>query len=257
MRDGHDAFMFNSQWQRGQYLARFQIPPERTIVVRNAVAPVFQGLFAAGESIRGAKTVPPVLAYTSTPFRGLELLVEMFPTIRKAVPQVRLEVYSSMKVYQMPEGEDEQSFGRIYRVCRETEGIDYVGSLPQPELARRLRSVTALVYPNIFPETLCLAVLEAMAAGCGVITSDLAALPETTAGFARLIPITTPRDVYKQNFCDAVVDFLQRSAAQNASQDVEKMLQAQVCYVNERCTWARKAQQWETWLTEQLRKKRS
>lgn len=90
--------------------------------------------------------------------------------------------------------------------------------------------------------------MEAMAAGCSVLSSELGALPETAAGFATLISLDEGFDTYKQNFRRALVELLrQHEDPADADQLVER-LQRQVDYVNEECTWSRRAQQWESWL---------
>jgi len=247
VRDAHDAYAFVSDWQRAQYLAAFGLPGQRAVVRRNAIAPVFEHLFSADERILAAKRRPPIIAYTSTPFRGLNLLLELFPRIRSQVPDVRLRVYSSMRVYQVRDAEDERQFGWLYAACRTMPNVEYAGSLSQPELAADLRWVGALAYPNIFPETSCIAVMEAMAAGCVVVTSDLGALAETTAGFGRLIPMRSGAAGYGPKFVDALVDALQ-GLADPARADLEELLRKQRRHVLETYTWRRRAGEWETWL---------
>jgi glycosyltransferase involved in cell wall biosynthesis len=247
-RSAYDGFAFVSEWQRGQYLKHFDIDPARSVVLRNAPGPAFAGLFPAGTSPFEHKSRPPLLAYTSTPFRGLDLLLDVLPDLRRAIPGAVLKVFSSMQVYGAPQALDEAQFGHLYRQCREMDGVEYLGSLPQPALANELRSVALLAYPNTFPETSCIAVLEAMAAGCWIVTSDLAALPETTAGFARLIPVvgSTCAD-YERRFIEAVAQVLVPGSRSEAAEG-EAHLRRQVQYVHESCTWPLRARQWTQWL---------
>lgn len=247
-RDIYDGIAMVSDWQRDRFHQEFNIDITRSCVLRNAIAPAFGKLFPDSTPILAHKSKPPILAYTSTPFRGLDILLEVFPRIRKAVPGTRLKVFSSMKVYQFAQAADESEFGVLYRKCRETEGVEYIGSIPQPDLARELRSVTALAYPNTFSETSCIAVMEAMASGCFVVTSNLAALPETTAGFARLIPIEGGWEAYKNRFIEETVQVLREcTAADNTN--AETHLRRQVNYVNSEYIWSVRARNWVEWLS--------
>ncbi|MBP0001052.1 MAG: glycosyltransferase [Cyanobacteria bacterium SID2] len=257
VRDSYRGFALVSEWQKQQYIEAFGVDPKRVCITRNAISPVFGGLFSDNPSILAAKSKPPVLVYTSTPFRGLEVLLEAFPHIRNAVPGTRLQVFSSMKVYQVDRSSDDSNYGKLYRACRETEGVEYVGSVPQPQLKDYLKAASVLAYPNTFAETSCIAVMEALASGCRVVTSDLAALPETTAGFGALIPIPNAcseslryafaseidREAYIREFVDRVVEVLQ-------DLDNEAALREQVDWVNQHCTWDNRADEWAAWLRE-------
>jgi len=245
-RQAYDDFVLVSEWQRDGFLRRFRLDPARTHILRNAVAPAFENLFPDDAPILSAKGRPPVIAYTSTPFRGLDLLLEAFPEIRAAVPGVRLRVFSSMSVYQMPRAADEARHGRMYARCREIEGVEYVGSLPQTLLAGEMRSVMALAYPNKFAETSCIAALEAMASGCAVVTSALGALPETTAGFARLVHFGAERQRYLSDFVEQITEALGASMRNDAQ--AEMLLRRQVSYIRANATWEARAIEWEQWL---------
>ena len=248
-RAAYDGFAMVSNWQLDHYHRHFGINRWRMTIMRNAIAPAFADLFSAQDSILDRKTVPPVLAYTSTPFRGLELLLDAFGDIRRAVSGVRLRVYSSMKVYHASPAEDEAAYGALYRRCRATEGIEYVGSLPQPALARELRSVSVLAYPNIFPETSCISVMEALAAGCRVVTSELGALPETCAGFARLIACGQSSAAYLEQFTAQTIQVLRELAGGGGGMELE--LQRQVAHMNDTAIWQVRSREWIRWF-EQL-----
>jgi glycosyltransferase involved in cell wall biosynthesis len=242
-RSSYDGLAFVSQWQQQQFVQQFGIDPTRSRVLRNAISPAFGKRSQPDAAILTQKAQPPILAYTSTPFRGLAQLLDVFPKIRAAVPGVRLQVFSSMQVYNRPDDEYES----LYQRCRSTAGVEYLGSVPQPLLATELAAVQVLAYPNTFPETACIAVMEAMASGCWIVTSDWGALPETTAGFARLIPVTGDWEAYLEQFAAEVIAVLTMSPGA-----AEPHLREQAAYATSTYTWVTRAQEWVNWLSELL-----
>lgn len=243
-RDAWDGLILASDWQARTFCEELGVEAGRVKVLGYGIAPPFVGMFD-GASITESKPWPPTLAYTSTPFRGLDRLIAAFPTIRGAIPGTRLKVFSSMEVYGVAAGEDE--YGDLYARCRATDGVEYVGAVDQPSLAGALGGTTCLAYPNTFAETACIAVMEAMAAGCVVVTSDLGALPETTAGFARLVEAPERPAEHVRLFADAVLrELLERRAAPEA--EAEARLRAQVDHMNGVNTWQARAGEWARWL---------
>lgn len=236
--NSYDAFVLISDYQLKNYITRFNLPKKKCVVLRNAIAPVFENLFKKGESTILHKSDPPILAYTSTPFRGLNLLLQMFPAIKNISQSVRLKVYSSLGTYHVARDIDERSYGALYDACRNTKGIDYVGSISQTKLAKELIKSSVLAYPNTFPETSCIAVMEAMASGCLIVTSNLGALPETTAGFGKLIDVDGDWQKYGNLFIREILNFLYNPS------DMSK----QVEYVNKNYVWKVRAKEWEKWM---------
>lgn len=250
VRAGWNAIVCVSQWQLAGMQRRFGLDSSRTVVLRNAVGPAFLNLFPDAAALAKAKSSAPIFAYTSTPFRGLNLLLAIFPAVHRCDNRVRLRVYSSMKVYANEESND--PYASLYANCRSTPGVDYIGSIPQPALAESLKSGLILTYPNTFAETSCIAIMEAMAAGLLVVTSDLGALPETTMGMGVLIPGPGGRadhPAFIQAYADRLMACMQTYAA-----DPRQFWAArweQVRTVTTRCTWLIRAAEWEQFLQRQ------
>ncbi|WP_175426530.1 tetratricopeptide repeat protein [Azospirillum brasilense] len=238
-----DGYAFVSRWQMDGYRAAFGLDRRLCRILRNGVAPAFAGLFPEGVDIRAAKPWPPVLAYTSTPFRGLDVLLDSVPRLRAAIPGTTVRVFSSLDGYQVPA--DQDPYTALYRRCRETVGVEYVGAVSQSALAEALRGATALAYPNRFAETSCIAVMEALAAGCLVVSSALGALPETTAGFARLIPVPDDPAEHAARFAEAARTALLQWRDDGAA--TERRLREQVDHVAAAMTWPGQAADWLAW----------
>lgn len=250
IRGAWDAIVCVSDWQRRSVIEELGVDPARVAVIRNAIAPAFEGLFASAEDLAAAKVGPMRLAYTSAPYRGLEFLPRIFPAFRDAHSDATLEVYSSMSVYMESADEDRGEYGAIYDELAAMAGVEYAGSLPQPELARRLRGAHVLAYPNVFPETSCISAMEAMAAGMLVVTSDLGALPETTSGFGRLVPVDVALDegsrtIHLGDADSYIAGFTQ---ALLEPYTTAGRLFDQVAHMNRRHTWKVRARQWAEFL---------
>jgi len=246
-----DRIVFVSEWQARAWRRRFGPEPEG-IVIGNAMAPVFETLFDDGPVDDGPVDDGPVddgpalapraptLIYTSTPFRGLDVLLDAFPLIRASVPEARLVVHSSLAVYQVAEAED--AYRDLYRRAQAMPGVDYRGAVSQPALAQALGEALCFAYPSTFPETFCISAIEAMAAGCLAVLGDLGALAETSQGLAELVPLAEDPAEYARRFAERVIPFLAHPQA------LAPRLAHQRRHLLETATWDRRAQTWGRWI---------
>jgi glycosyltransferase involved in cell wall biosynthesis len=246
-RKNWNAFAFVSEWQRQSFEKSFWIPEEKSRVMRNCVSPAFAECpnsppwFTTGEA--------PVLFYTSTPYRGLDVLLDAFPKIRAAVPDTRLRIYSSLGVYQVQPEDD--GFRSLYDLARRMDGVEYVGSIGQARLAQELTGAAALAYPSTYPETSCIVAIEAMAAGAEVFTTRLGALPETTQGHAVMMDWQPDKTKLAENFAVMVIQALRdmRENPEAATSRRERGLE----FIRKSYLWPDRAKQWTEWLTQIVR----
>ncbi len=75
-----------------------------------------------------------------------------------------------------------------------TSRVDFVGAVSEEKLPSLYRSAEALVFPSLF-EGFGLPVLEAMASGTPVVTSNVTAMPETAGGAALLVDPTSVEQI--------------------------------------------------------------
>lgn len=243
-----DLIIFVSHWQKERFLQKFSLEKKKLAVLKNCVAPFFEDLFKKNEMIISQKETLS-FAYTSTPFRGLSLLVNnIFPEVVKKFPQAKLSVFSSLKGYQRENIHHDkfvgiEEYSGLYQAIKKNQSINYLGSIGQRDLAQKLKKIMFLIYPSTFEETSSISVLEGMASGCLVITSDLGALKETTAGFGEVISFTFDPFKYSQKFSQTV--FIVLSHLRNNKKNFEKRLRKQVKFIKENYLWKKRASEWE------------
>ncbi|MER9952496.1 glycosyltransferase [Mesorhizobium sp. M0047] len=232
--DSVHCFVFVSYWQREQYLTAFGLPPDRCVVLRHA-------LDLSADPRRWETRTTWRCAYTSTPFRGLSVLLDAWQ--RLSPVNAELHVWSSMKLYL----EDDGPYQHLYDRARSMPGVTYHGLAPNSELRNALRTMHFLAYPCTFAETACLAVIEAMAAGCRIIVPSLGALPETTAGYARVYPFNPNAEEHAVTFSENLADELETPWGGEPGLSLSQQAHCAVVY-----DWPRRLREWRQliqWLT--------
>ena len=245
-RKAWTGFAFVSQWQLERFSHTFWVPRARARVMRNAIAPAFALRHVAASWFELGD--PPILAYTSAPYRGLDVLLSAFPSIRTAIPGSRLRVFSGLATTRG--GPEDKRYDTLHRLCETTEGVEYFGPLSQPALADALAETAALTYPSTFPETSCIAAMEAMAGGAMVLTTHLGALPETLAGFGRT---TAPREdssEFAREFAAMVVAELVDIRRNPGDAAVRRM--EQIAFARCNYEWSARALEWQDWLIDMI-----
>jgi len=243
--DGWSKFhklVFVSNWQMQAFINHYGIPWSKCIVLHNAINPIVPHVKPMDGTIR--------LAYWSTPHRGLSILVPVFTELCKKYDNIELDVYSSFKLYGW--GERDAQFEQLFDACRAHPKINYHGSVSNEVLRENLLSTHILAYPNIWPETSCITLMEAMSARILAVHPNFAVLPETAANWTYMYQWADDQNEHAKIFYN-VLD----GAIQNLNDDRGQLqLQAQKSYADGFYGWEGREQQWKMLLTSLLNQPR-
>jgi len=145
----------------------------------------------------------PVLLYCSVPDRGLYYLKDLFPAIRRRVPDASLVITSDFSLWGRATAKD--AFQRFFE---RQPGVEYLGHVDRSRLVAEQRRARVLAYPCTFAEGFCIAAAECMAAGTVPVTTNDFALT-TTVGDAGVLINGRPRSwLYRRRFVNAVTALL-------------------------------------------------
>lgn len=209
-----------SEWHRQNILETFPwLPPEKAIASRNGIT---QSYFEGESPEREQRAL-----YTSSPDRGLDIVLECWPKVLERVPGATL-FHTYGPWYDIVAGVSPQTAAHRAR-CRELaaahpDSIKAVGPLGQKDLAMLMRSSLVWTAPSYFSlgktkfdETSCISAMEAQAAGCRVVCSNWGALAETVQTGLKLDgdPMS---DEWREKFVDGIVAALTDPSVQELAQ---------------------------------------
>ncbi len=235
--DSIDYFIYVSHWQYNKFREIYKIPEYKSFVIKNATH--------AFDTVEKQKDNKIKLLYTSTPWRGLAVLIKSIEILNKTREDFEVDIYSSTKIYGSKFDENEKDkFEVLFDKCKNTPNVNYLGYADNDSVRAAVQRAHIYAYPSIFEETSCLAVIEAMSAGCHVVTTNYGALPETCGEFATMIEF----DSSGQNLIERYAETL-NSVIDNYKNNLYKDdLEMQIKYYNKNYSWETRIQEWKNFL---------
>jgi glycosyltransferase involved in cell wall biosynthesis len=175
-RDRFHKYVWVGNWQYNQYINFLGIPQnEKCVVIEPPIVPI-EYVEKPTDKIR--------LIYTSTPQRGLALLVPVFVELAKTNPNIHLDVFSSFSIYGWDEADN--PYKDLFDTCKTHPQITYHGSQSNDVVREYLQKAHIFAYPSIWQECNSRALIEAMSAGCHCLHPNLAGLSDTGAGLTSM-----------------------------------------------------------------------
>ena len=231
-----DHIVFNSNWNFEKFQYQFKIPESKSIVIKNAIEKI-----DPHEKPRDKIN----LIYHTTPWRGLVHLLKVFKNLK--LKNVELNICSSTIIY----GKKFDSilgkkYENIFEECKNTKNVNYLGFVENNKIINLLKNMHIYAYPSIWPETSCISAIEAMAAGCEIVSSNLGALYETCAPFGTFVTF----DSNFENFEKKYQKVLEKSIENFWSEENQKKIKLQREVINLTYSWSTRSKEWLSFFQE-------
>ena len=179
-----------SNWHKDYVSSHTGIPDSLVKLTRNAIY--------ASRFTKDIQKIPFRFVYISDPSRGLHHLIDIIPIIKKKYPMTTLSIFTRIEHIEE-------------KLLADIKSLDYVDLQPrisQDKINEELLKSDIWLYPTDFQETYCISALEAMAAGCLVVSVKYAGLIDTVGD--RGIMCEHPIEKNKDNLIDKLFFVLDR-----------------------------------------------
>lgn len=233
-RDRFHKIVYCGQWQMNAYQMLLGVPQTNHACVIDTAIDPFPMISKPdpNEELR--------LVYTSTPQRGLELLVPVFEELCKKHKNIVLDVFSSFKIYGW-EGGDQQ-YQELFERCQNHPQINYHGFASNEVVREMVAKAHIFAYPSIWMECNSRSLIEAMSAGCVCVHPNFAGLTDTSGGVTVQYQWDQDKNVHANMFYAVLDDTINKIR----NHDMTNYLAFVKTYADYRYNWDRVASQWNS-----------
>lgn len=240
-RNRFHKYVFCGYWQYNRYIDMLGIPRDDKCVVFDTPIVPFKNVKKDNDKIR--------LIYTSTPQRGLELLVPVFNELSKKYDNIHLDVFSSFEIYGWPEAN--KPYEEMFNMCKNHPSITYHGFKPNDEVRAAYEKAHIFAYPSIWPECNSRALIEAMSAGLLCVHSNYAGLSDTSGNLTVMYQYEEDKNKHANKFYQVLDHAI--NVIKNRDDSLDNYLRFVKAYSDNRYNISKISGQWKD-LLEQLLK---
>lgn len=164
------------------------VPDEKVLMSGNGIDPEEFDLTKVWELDESAdhpldiERDPHKILYASSHVRGLAYLYEIWPEVKKAVPDATLDVFYGRESYdKVHKGNPERMkwMDDMIMKAEKLEGVTDHGKVSQARIVEEGFKSGVWAYPCPFPEIYCITAIKSQACGAVPVASNYAALDET------------------------------------------------------------------------------
>jgi glycosyltransferase involved in cell wall biosynthesis len=212
----------------------YNIPENKSIVIKNAIDPV---------PFIPKPTGKIKLIYTSTPWRGLSVLLDAFEMLNR--DDIELDVYSSTIIYGNGFANSTKGlYDRLFDRAKRMKNVNYMGYATNAGIRKAVQKAHIFAYPSVFQETSCLSALEAGAAGCKMVVSNFGALYETCSEYADYVTYTPDQNLLAERYSRVL------NNAINNYVHGDSVYKEQSDFYNKFWTWENRIPLWKEFLND-------
>ena len=231
-----DWIVYNSNWNFEKHVYQFKVPENKCVVIKNAIEKI--------DFVEKPKDQINLI-YHTTPWRGLVHLLKVFKDLN--LKNIVLNVCSSTIIYGKKFDSDlGKTYEDIFNECKNTKNVKYLGFLENNKIIELLKKMHIFAHPSIWPETSCIAAIEAMAAGCETVTTNLGALYETCSPFGTFVNFDRNFDNLEKRYSKV----LSNSIKNYWSDENQNKLRIQNEIINTTYSWDVRSIEWKNFFNE-------
>ena len=196
-----DAVIAVSEWAKEQIITLFNIDPARVFAVHHGISTRVSGAANRNGSHAHASTKRPYIVMVSTlyRFKNHARLIEAFANV--------VHEYAVPHELVIAGGDADTTIFELQRVasrCGIADRVRFMGPVHHDEIPQLVAGANVVVYPSLM-ETFGHPIVEALALGRCVLTSNRGAMKEIAGDAARLVDPTDVEDM-SAGLADLILD---------------------------------------------------